>query len=578
MSNSPCSCQSRGTGQCVCKKIASYEVTCEESCEKKHECKDREKCKVAVWKCRPEAVKPDCDIGGPDCDTGKSRSSEEVACRYRAAIVNIHSEIILTNDLEPSTVPVSRVDRFLNGNGFFIIVGGCRYVLCPASLVLIPPTYLQNAQRYPYVTGFAAPTGFIPNITTRVSRILVDVFNVNGWGASYGYEAQLVGVDGAGDIAILRIDHGTEYNRFNPKIKDEHPHLKWGSSSKARVGERAYSLGDFGTSIGDQRRTTAASIFTGGYLADNKHGDYLGLALQEQVVVNWDVYAFKVGLPILNKKGRVIGMQTQNVIGVLPPLVVAPPSDPPFIQIINEPIGNGLVAGPSEFFMRRVVKALTGGVHGKYGGHLSTVNDSLGNYFLYNKFYAGLAYDIVTGLTYDTVQDYGSIVSEPQVRLNETTGAFLNSPVCKELIGIRVLAVAGGLESGRYTVPGAEFPVTGPPLPNSPFLGSLNPGDIITHIGGCPLGDLVKQIVPALRTWTLKPNKKGLVELTIRRGGQLGNVENYEFTTPLIGTLTSFPGAFDYPWYALSVFPLTPPPFAPSFNPPLPVPNFRPPF
>ncbi len=60
--------------------------------------------------------------------------------------------------------------------------------VCPSSLVLVNPCVLATNNRYPYTsTSPAAATSVIPNTYTKVSRILVSVYNVNGNKKSYVY-------------------------------------------------------------------------------------------------------------------------------------------------------------------------------------------------------------------------------------------------------------------------------------------------------------------------------------------------------------------------------------------------------
>jgi len=511
-------------------------------------------------KCEPKCEQ-DCCI--KEC---KCYSPEELVCLYKDAVVEIQSEFILLGASGPSapsgTTPLgvnSRADVFLEGNGFFI---KGHYIIAPASLVLLPPSVTSTATRYPlFDSSNTGVTGQMKNATIRASRILVSVFNVNGGGHSFVYEADLVGVDGAGDIAVLRINYKKQWNLCNPCVEKCHPFLTFGSSRASHDGEKVYLIGDYVSEFNRPGRFNAVGAVTEGLLSDHRHVDYSGWVLAETVLVSANVYAFSSGLPILNCQGQVIGMQTTAVVGSVPlPGVLFP----------HLPLGFGSVQGPSEFFMRRVIKTIIKGTCSrKFNCQLETICDTIGSFYRYRHAYLGLAYDVFTGSDYDTTTDYTSgllPLGQPRVRLSNT-GEFLSSPSCKELVGIRVLGLAGfnpndlpGVVNGYHYVPGgvAAAPLlTG--LPVSPLLGLLRPGDVITHMECVGLGDLYKQIAPSLITWRLCAGDQ--LEITYRRGGNAlntadnGVTENYDNLFTQTVCLAEYPPGLDYPWYAVSSFP-----------------------
>lgn len=503
----------------------------------------------------------------------KEYSPEEIVCLFKNAVVEIHSEFILlgsgaTGGATGGT-PLnqnSRADIILEGNGFFI---KGHYIVAPAQLVLLPPSLTSVANRFPFFDSNNLALGQIQNEIVRASRILISVFNVNGKGHSFVYEADLVGVDGAGDIAVLRINFKKQWNMCNPCIEKCHPFFKFGSSRASKDGEKVYLIGDY---AGDNVHTfKSAGAITEGLLSDHRHLDYNGLILAETVLVSAPVYAYSAGLPILNAQGQVIGMQTTDVASIVPFVPIVPTIVGSFF--LNRESGYGYVAGPSEFFLRRVVKTIIESTCSrKFNCQLQTICDPAGSFYQYTKAYAGIAYDIFTGVDYDVTVDYtsGTVpLGRPRIRLN-SMGDFLCSPSCKELIGIRVLGLAGanssdafGVANGFYYVPGGTAPLGSPlpaSLPVSGFLGKLLPGDVITHINGVALGDLEKQIAPSLITWRLCSGDQ--IEICYRRGGNAINssdnslTENYDNLLTFTGCLGSFPALLDYPWYAIEKFPL----------------------
>lgn len=502
-----------------------------------------------------------------------------VACRYDNAVVEIHSEFILTggSDVVNGESPLGplsgdyqgRRDVILNGNGFFL---AGKHIIAPAQLVLLPPSLTAVVNRYPYLENIPDDLGRIQNQMVRASRILVTVHNVNNCGKSYLYEANLVGVDGAGDIAVLEISKCSDFNDTNPKISSCHPHFSLGGSEFMKAGQKAYLMGDYATNaISDRRTISLRPTIIEAKISDAHHLERSGWVLPQMIVVDASVYSFRTGMPILDSAGRVIGMQTTN---------------------INE---QGLVGGPSSAFMRPVLKYLINALwryrNNDSKGRLEQIRDPLGNYFRYRKSYLGLAYDVFDGADYDYTVDYNPtalVAGRPRVRLDDN-GNFLSSPSNKQLLGVRVQGIAGAnpndlgnnggdpnvARDGSFYVPGGESDPTinglvnplPAQLPVSPFLGNIRAGDLITHISVChknkkhkfELGDLQGQIAPSLVTWKARPNTP--VDIDVRRGGNSENddnnsaTENYQTCYTFKACTKEFPQALDYPWYAVSIFP-----------------------
>lgn len=505
----------------------------------------------------------------------------ELVCKWQSSVVEIHSEFILLGPSGGVTPPAAvtggtplaangRADVLLEGNGFFI---KGHYIICPASLVLMPPSLTSVALRYPYAnTSVVLPSGVYQDTMTRASRILVSVFNVNGKGHSFVYEADLVGVDGAGDIAVLKINYKKPWNSCNPCLERCHPWLTLGKSRSAQDGESVFLLGDFVSRPNTTRLFNAVGAAVAGVVADHRYIDFSGWCLAELVLVAAGDYSFSAGMPILDGQGRVIAMQTTDLAGLVPSGIILgasglAPSPAPAS-------GAGMVAGPSEFFMRRVIKTLIKGTCAReYNAQLETVRDAVGSYYRYKKAYLGLGYTVWTGANYDITRDYtsGTATSNvPKIRLS-TTGEFEHHPTCKQLVGLRVLTVAGNntgaaasTVDGFYYIPGGTGSAgiyAGLTAYNqSPMLGRIFPGDIITHLHGLALGDLHKQVAPSLVTWRLCAGDQ--VDVCWRHGGDIGNTasnatgEHYENLQSYTFTLNDYPHFLDYPWYAVSIFPL----------------------
>jgi hypothetical protein len=520
-------------------------------------------------KCEPKCEK-NCCIKQCPC-----YKPEELVCLYKDAVVELHSEFILTTSNGPDAPgPLgtgTRADVILEGNGFFI---KGHYIVAPAHLVLLPPSLTSVVNRYPYFDpqdlSSSEDTPSIQDKCVRASRILVSVFNVNGKGHSFVYEADLVGVDGAGDIAVLKINYKKQWNLCNPCVEKCHPYFKFGHSRGSKDGEKIYLIGDFIGEAAERKPFNSVGAIVEGLLADHRHIDYSGWVLAETVLVSAPAYASSSGLPIINCQGQVIGMQTTDLSAIYPGGTGG--NQPRISDVQLQRDGSGYVAGPSEFFMRRIIKSIIQGTCSrKYNCQLEVICDPVGSYYRYKKAYLGLAYNVFTGIDYDVTVDYTSGAAprgSPRVRL-DSNGNFLNSPSCKELIGIKVIGLAGAnpndaidIPNGYWFVPGgtASAPLADG-LPISSLLGRLEPGDVITHINGVALGDLEKQIPPSLILWRLC--KGDQIELCYRKGGNASNDEptnditdNYDNLLSTTVCLQDFPCLLDYPWYAVNKFPL----------------------
>ena len=150
-------------------------------------------------------------------DKGKF-SHRELICNARDAVVLVMGQIIMA-------------DRSLStqmfGNGFFI---KGHYIITTAELVMCSPNLIHRIPPY-YPPGILKSES-VEHMIIRVSKILVDISNVNGLGRSYSYEADIVGIDGAANIAVLKINADREWNRGNPKVGIGH----LGITSSVKVG------------------------------------------------------------------------------------------------------------------------------------------------------------------------------------------------------------------------------------------------------------------------------------------------------------------------------------------------------
>ncbi len=525
-------------------------------------------------------------------------TAQQIHCMYADAVVGVHSEFILIGASGPTGVtggtPLAlnaRADIIKEGNGFFFRKGckkekkdKCRdkcyspsshsglYIMTAAQNVLLPPSLSSVAQRFPPVDATPFSYGNIKDTMVRASRILVSVFGVadkKGCKHSYVYEADLIGVDGAGDLAILKIAECSGFNKCQPALCD---HIAFKLGGKPCAGDKVYLLGDYVTSSLNRRTFNAVSAIADGIVSDADYADYFGWALQEAVLVTAPAYAFTAGLPMIDCEGRVFAMQTTDLAAVDNRINFTLGTGA--TGTIGQTEGSGLVAGPSMAFLAPSIKAILRPCDcSRIECDIEQIADSVGSYRRFVKGYAGIAYDIFTAGDYTTTAEFtsGKIYSTlPRIRVS-STGQLLNGPNPKILRGVRVLGLAGAnpddqenIANGAYYVPGGtglSAPLAGLVLPVSPVLGKLLPGDLITSIGGIPMGDIGQQRAPAAATWGVKPGcdltfcySRGGNELNTDDNGvdndseQYGRNTSYSVRVGLVG----FPKLMDYPWYSIN--------------------------
>lgn len=452
----------------------------------------------------------------------KARTIRELVYNLRDAVVTVIGQSVHKEQL------IS-----YRGNGFFI---KAHYIICPASILLISPDLLVKE-------------GKCPNELVRVSRILVDVSNVNGSGKSYCYEADIVGIDGAANIAVVRINNSS-WNDGNPVIRVCHPFLQWGKSRNTSSGDNIMLIGNtsspgvFHSSevlTGDL--AGAENGVTLGTLGDNRYTFPTGHVPGELLLLSNILPRSQQGLPIIVIQGELPLVSSYRdsssgdsgyygaVIGM---------------TVHIEGIFNYNV-GLSEFFIRRSVKALIRSyqdniVPGRYTDFITLIPDPLGKYYRFNKSWLGLAGTVMDSQDYTT-----SFVDLRRVPRKESTNNVEN--IIREIVGYRILAIASPECNRKIFIPGST-PRNSiiPDLPQSPLAGIINPGDIVTHINGCPLGDRKGQISPTLVMWRVKPGDE--ITITYKKEKEdFATVHNISVTT------LSYQPFLDYPFYSTTKVP-----------------------
>lgn len=464
--------------------------------------------------------------------------------------------------------PTTSYDTYYTfGNGFRTKNG---LIVCPAHLVLLPPNLLQYYRLYQDTSPTAAPTG-VPDGSKvqRAARILIDVFNVNGSGHSFTYEAQIYGVDGANDTALLYIpspncNGASCFNVGVPCIRRCHPHLEFGCSRQYRNTEPAYVVGDTDSS------SILYSINQGGFNSSNymgfssrgilsttvkqyKHVDYTGLAQPELILLAGSAY-ISSGAPILDKYGHVIGMHTLSTVGNVSRG-----------DLTDKTTGDGTVGGPSQFSMIRSLTLLDQAVKGYSVPQATPIHDSVSGttFFLLGHAYLGVAWDLVTAATYGSYIDSTSGVQVPRYELPNDPTQFTCGPDKKVVVGVRVRALAGQQVTPtppagtvdslvKYiAVPGSDRNLAAyKNFVDSPLNAKgVKPNDIIYEINCMHIGELHDQAALSLALWALKPGDTATLKIRT-------NTDSYNVINTVSVVLASMPNWVNFPWYAYGNLPV----------------------
>lgn len=381
-----------------------------------------------------------CD---PDCDCKynnhvyKKYCCDRDKCKYDApdvfypkqdAVVGVVAQATISDGATGSTLVTNE------GSGFLILRKEvCKdrssfYVVTTASIAMLTP---EQVRIPPPPTGM---TGF-----QRMETYYVEIQNVNGCCKNYVYQAQLIGIDGAGNIAILELDLNLPFNKNIECINKKcHPYLDFEYLKPDKCDgyfscSRYYATGDVAFVMGKGGNDNNTSI-TEGVISANRYGPDQQYFF-EGVVTDSDSTMGDIGAPLLNKRGKVIGV----VSGVLDAGVT----------------GATRTLAISEFSALPPVEAFTGGIRCECNSHLQIVPDLLGPFYRYIKGYLGITWHYVSA----------------QDLINVANVQF------KEIKGIVVDGVTAA----------------------SPFFAQFNgvSGSIITGINGCDIGQITPQVTPA---------------------------------------------------------------------------------
>lgn len=361
----------------------------------------------------------------------------------------------------------------------------------------------------------------------RKNRIWVQVFNVNNTGKAYTYETELVGVDGAFNIAVLYINPILPWNKGQPI--PENRGLKWGKSRKIKVGDPVHFLGE---SEGLNFQTFSTGIVSTSHLSPLTGTNYespIFFNPIELVETNMSTFPGLTGSPIVDENSQVIGLIAGAVtLGAGGPTTGIYQLGAGTAQHVCQPIIDDLIAIHKR---QRLPQP-----------DFIVINDPAGSYLSYVKGYLGLGYvvrfdsNFTGGVTFPSLQSCSNaIITTP------------SGPILKESIGIIITSVDGD------SCPPAQSS-TGP----SPFLGIIERSDLVTHITfnppteegisknsvTIPLGNISPQRAPTNVTFFLLPGHE--VTLTYYKFS-----ENYAIPHRVSKPLATFPQEYNFSFGAI---------------------------
>ena len=491
-----------------------------------------------------------------------------LCCKYKDSVVQICAETVIapvdatggsvTADNLRANAQVACVD----GAGSLVRYKCQSYILAPASVALLPPSFAGTYNRFPFLAGTSqvVPAATAQNAMLRASRYFGTINNVNGCGRSFIYELDLLGVDGMGDLAIFYINPCRKWNKNNYRLRKCHPHLKWGCSRKLDCGNYVYALGSAPANKFTSLLNYPCSGFACGTVSNNKALDRTGWAQQELLLSDLPANVAGRGLPLVDCMGRLVAMST------LPDFTFA--AGLTGTVAFTDGASNGShVGGPSQYFMQPVVHALVRGQQSKYSCYIEGVTDPAGGYVRFKHGWLGVAWQGIAPCDYDLSVTGGAY--RPRF---DSSSDFINTSDCKESVGGLGTGVVGNTQADNYNLSlpytidlntfggiNGAVSTTGAAgaLVDSPLLGNISPGDVITHINKYPVGDCTKCAEPLANfTWSSIAGKDYLriyyrPRITDTDGNQ---VIDSDIKTATVQTVCP-PYLYDYPWYAALGFP-----------------------
>lgn len=203
---------------------------------------------------------------------GVTQDASFIYKKIKHSTVALQIQIITINEDDEEEV------EWFGGTGFFISPDG--YIVTAAHNVLT----LNDFNDYDENT----------KTWKRVNTIYASVTNVNGIQGNHRiFECEIIGLDGASDIAIVK--------PLGVTLTDQH-HLDWGQSRETDIGEACFVVG--------MSEFVDFESISSGIIRNNKHINESNTGSVEAVLVDASGTVGTSGGPILDKNGDVIGIFT----------------------------------------------------------------------------------------------------------------------------------------------------------------------------------------------------------------------------------------------------------------------------
>jgi len=181
-----------------------------------------------------------------------------------------------------------------------------------------PPDGFTNG---PYVVTCAHVVINGNNIKAR-DNIYGTITNYNNSGIDRVVKFDIIGIDGAADVAVLRAENSPMYTATE---------LEWGDSRATQIGSTMYIIGNPG-GIDHQSVTR-------GVVRDNQHTDIDGGQPCENILTDSSISGGNSGSPILDINGKVIGILSYGWGGLFDDI------NGGTAQYILQPVINRIIAG-----------------------------------------------------------------------------------------------------------------------------------------------------------------------------------------------------------------------------------------
>lgn len=157
------------------------------------------------------------------------------------------------------------------------------------------------------------------------------VSNFNRTGKNFNLECDIIGLDVAGDIAVVRIK-----KRYKMRCQK---YLKWGDSLSSRPGTVCFALGD--------PFTADNQSIAGGIIRDNTYMSDTGFSPVELVLTDISVFSGNSGGAVINQDGRILGIIS---------FIKAPQGSgfaAAISQNIAEPVVDWIIKNKKDYYLKR---------------------------------------------------------------------------------------------------------------------------------------------------------------------------------------------------------------------------------